>query len=972
VLRIALLALFHAAFLGVTVLVDPASGQAPARSSTVSEIPLPGGVRAAAAAVGDFATPDRAQFLAEFIRRTYDTPLGPKADAREPVIRSLVAALSANTQPADTIPLPLSTKFWTDVVFRKQTTADALVASIIQSRNAALLYLGLLSLDDDSRAWMAEQTSLISELVARRAAAFVTAAPALHITSAGVQVPGGPAAEPVWQALVGHRPSDTADFVRSVVSSDEGRLAYFFGAMGLLSGSQIRLAMMLDLPDANRRVDAGRRLYAVFQRLWLGRALDQRVFARPAYDPALLVFQLASDQSGAVVLPGTRGFWTVALNETHDVHAKAAHEEVSPTIAWDQPPDFPWLAEQVFKGDGLEHRRHYMMVLFAARHAAGITKETAGDALEAVRAAAIYPALSATLERAGIADLRVFAGAARRAAALTAIEDEARAARAITQYQGALAMIARAASRGAVAPEAATKLVSSLSAIATNERGDYEGRIVSWLGTWLKVDARPGTKASSPAADGSVEDVYESASGPIEEDALRVLTGQSATPPPIVDWEGTRYRVDLAYGEAVRMTRAQAQTTRPYLSSAWTVMGVADALADPALTRAALEQQAQSLAHVWQGEGAEQDEVLSPYSDASLSLQRAARSGDVRAATRIVPSLRALADDLMARGLMEWTYAAALGPRDGLSITAADAASRHDFGIRAPGGRANLWRSPIAGTDSSTQRWRVLGSLLSLDVVLADFSLVSLSSRPPSRRPSLGEIDRRVFIDTIALEQPASLVDSDRDAIASAIRQGRARLASARTSAEISSIADTTAIGPLRRTLLSWTIAHDPSRAGEFLSPAELFWLGAGDTKFTSLNAWGVVAASRAGCLCLEVVAGRPTEIFAGRWNTGMAASLFPDLNLRLAELLSDLHMPAPLLAPLLTAATLDFVNSAASRDQDDRRGMSEFVHALNLTRVEQYLALFTTDGPLVRVGEATKVNRSEPPEESPQARRQR
>ena len=972
-LRIALFALFHAAFLGVTVLVDPASGQVSARPATISDIPLPGGVQAAAAAVGDLGTPDRAQFLAEFIRRMYDTPLGAKADVREPVMRSLVGSLTGGKQPADTIPLPLSTKFWTDVVFRKQATPDTLVASIVQSRNAALLYLGLLALDDDSRAWMAEQPSLISELMTRRAAAFVTAAPALHITPAGVQVPGGPAAEPVWQALLGHRPSETADFVRSVVSTDEGRFAYFFGALGLLNTSQVRLAMMLDQSDVNRRVDAGRRLYAVFQRLWLGKALDQRVFARPLYDPALLIVQLSANRNADLVLPGTRGFWTVALNDTRDAHTKSAHEEGAPTIAWDQPPDFPWLADQVFKGDVIEHRRHFMMVLFAARHAAAITKETARDALEAVRAAGAYPALSVTLERARISDLGVFASAARRAAALTAIEDETRATRAIVQYQGALAMIARAASRGALAPDTATKLVSSLSAITTSERGDYDGRLASWLGAWLKVDARPVTRTSGPAGDGSADDVYESASGPMEEDALRVLAGWSATAPPTVDWEGTRYRVDLARAEAVRLMRAQGQTARPYLSSASTVMSVADTLASPGLTRDVVEQQAQILARVWQGAGAEQsqDEILSPYSDTSLSLQRAARSGDVHGAARIVPSLRALTDDLMARGLMEWAYAAALGPRDGLSIDAADAASRHDLGIRAPGGRANVWRPPNAGTDGSTQRWRVLGSLLSLDVVLADFSLVSLSSKPPSRRPTLGEIDRRVFIDTIALVEPKSLVDSDRDAIASAIRQGRARLTSARSPGEISAIADTAGLSPLRRTLLSWTSTHDSARVSAFLSPGELFWLGAGNTKFTSLNAWGVVALSRAGCLCLEVVAGGPTEIFAGRWNTGMAASVFPDLNLRLAELLSDLHMPAPLLASVLTSATLDFVNSVASRDQDDRRGLAEFVQGLTLTRVEQYLALLTNDGPLVPVGEAPKGKGSESLEATAPAERQ-
>jgi hypothetical protein len=107
------------------------------------------------------------------------------------------------------------------------------------------------------------------------------------------------------------------------------------------------------------------------------------------------------------------------------------------------------------------------------------------------------------------------------------------------------------------------------------------------------------------------------------------------------------------------------------------------------------------------------------------------------------------------------------------------------------------------------------------------------------------------------------------------------------------------------------------------------------------------------GCLCLRVLTARSPDIFNGRWNTGMAASAFPDLNFRIAELLSELHMPAALLAPVLAAATLDFVNTTISRDQDDRRGLVEFVQGLQSDRVEEYLALLTTDGPLVPMGDS-------------------
>ena len=959
-MRTALFALFHAAFLGVTVLVVPASGQVTAATGTISEVPLPGGLRGALAVIGDRANPDRAQFLAEFIRRMYDTPFGVKADSRDPILEALVAQLKSGREPAETIPLPLSTKFWIDVVFRKQATPDTLVSSIIRSRSAALLYTGLLSLDDESRAWIAEQSGLISEILSRRAASFLIVSSGLRIKGGVVQVPGGAAAEPVWQALVGRRPAEATDFVRSLISADEGRLAFFFGTISQLNAPQLRYAFSLDAPDNGRRVDAARHLYSVFDRLWAGRALEQRVFVRPSFDPALLLAELNPSGDGAVTLPGTRGLWTAVFNEVRQT-TKAARQEVPATITWDQPPDFPWLCEQIFKGDVPEHRRHFMMVLFASRYAAAITKDTARDAVEAIRAAAAFPALSATLERAGITDLAVFAAATRRATALSAIQDESRAYRALAQYQGALAMITGAATRGSIGADTATKLVASLSAIPLSERGDYEGRVVVWLGNWLApgADSARKPRASGPAADGSVEEIYESAGGPIEEDALRVLSGPQAATPRTLDWEGTRYRLDFPRAEAVRVTRAQGDSSRPYLSSARTVLSIAEALAAGGLTRQALQQHAQEFARLSHADTPEESELsagdmLLAYRDTANSLQRIARTGDVNAAAKLAPALRTVADDLLARGLVEWTYAAALGPLDGLSPTAAEAAARHDFGLRPAGGiRAAAWQMATEGSDP-LQRWRVFGSLLGMDVTLARFSLVRLSMKPPAVRPTLGEMDRRVFIDAVALVEPKSLSDSDRDIIATAMRNGRARLKGViQSPGDVAAIADIVSLSPQRRTLLDWTIAHDPSRVDAFLSPAELFWLGVGDARVADLDAWGVPATSRTGCLCLRVVRARSWEMFTGRWNTGMVASAFPDLNFRLAELLNELHMPAALLAPVLTSATLDFVNSATSRDQDDRRGLVEFVQALQADRLEQYLALLTTDGPLVPMGDA-------------------
>ena len=71
--------------------------------------------------------------------------------------------------------------------------------------------------------------------------------------------------------------------------------------------------------------------------------------------------------------------------------------------------------------------------------------------------------------------------------------------------------------------------------------------------------------------------------------------------------------------------------------------------------------------------------------------------------------------------------------------------------------------------------------------------------------------------------------------------------------------------------------------------------------------------------------------------------------------------MPASLLGPVLASATLDFVNTTISRDEDDRRGLVEYVNALDRERLEEYLALLTTDGPLVPIDGAPDAPVSDP-----------
>jgi hypothetical protein len=967
----------HAA-VALMAAVARADAQGEPGPGALSEMSVPGGLEAALAAIDDRAAPDRSQFLLEFIRRTYDMPVLAQSDPRETARRALLARLdlaqrqeiasatstssagpSSNDAGGDgapsseTLPLPLTPALWMNAVFGGRATPQTLLASIAGSRDASLLYYGLMWLDDETRAWLSTQPQLITDIAARHAPAFAVAAPGLRVSGGVIRVPGGSAAEPAWEALVGRGVRDPVEFTRALLAAGEGRLSYVLGTIAQLTPAQIRFALNLDLPDLPGRVAAARRLFAVFDlSAW---NVERRVFWRPPLDPALLVAELSVDERGRPILPGTRAFWVAVLADEDP----SSSDKTDAFVAGDAV-DIGWLCEQIFKGHTGEQRRRYTLVLFASRAVRQITPEIARDAVVAVRAAGNYPALVLALERAKLDDIAAFANAARRASRIATIGDAATASRAHAQFQGALSLLTRAAIRGGLAPDALSRLVSSLSAVEPGKDGEYCGGLVRWLMAYVDSDARTfpvngGAVIVQSPRDGYDDAIVERVAGDMDRAVLRVAAGPVGMPERFVDWEGTRYRVDLAGSEATRIARLLGDDHPAYLSSARGLIDIADALGDAGLSRDDLRRQSDALTQVAQSIGWEPAPGVSSRGDApdayrkiAAALRRKARDGDVRGAARLAPALCALADDLLARGLTDVAYAVAMGQPGRSTISAGDAASRHEFGGHRD--RTGPWQLPVRGTGVIPAReWHMVGSLLGLDITLADFSLIRLSSKPPSRRPTMEDVDRKVMTEAVALAAPAALMEPDRDSVVDTLRNGRIRLAAVRTHTEAAAIADEIRLAPSRRTLMPWIAAHDPARLPAFLSPIELFWLGL-DAKPVDarLHPWGGPAEPRLGCLCVQMLDRRPWETFAGRWQLGFLASGLSDLNLRLAELLSELKMPAPLLAPVLAAATVDFTENATSRDPDDRRGPIEFVQALGVDRVEQYLALLTTDGPLV------------------------
>jgi hypothetical protein len=113
-----------------------------------------------------------------------------------------------------------------------------------------------------------------------------------------------------------------------------------------------------------------------------------------------------------------------------------------------------------------------------------------------------------------------------------------------------------------------------------------------------------------------------------------------------------------------------------------------------------------------------------------------------------------------------------------------------------------------------------------------------------------------------------------------------------------------------------------------------------------------VLAAN--GCMCSRMQPPNSITLLAGRPQLGLSASTMPDLNLRIAILLKELGLPAPLARVVLSAAVQDFIDDAKPTDDGDWLALSRAARSVTRERVEDYIAAATATGPLMPDGGRT------------------
>jgi hypothetical protein len=110
-----------------------------------------------------------------------------------------------------------------------------------------------------------------------------------------------------------------------------------------------------------------------------------------------------------------------------------------------------------------------------------------------------------------------------------------------------------------------------------------------------------------------------------------------------------------------------------------------------------------------------------------------------------------------------------------------------------------------------------------------------------------------------------------------------------------------------------------------------------------------MVALNSTGCACSRFSPPQAWRLFSGRPQIGLMVPAMADLNLRVAMVLHEMHLPSAMLPQVLSFAVQDFVNEVAPTDAYDWWTLARTAQALSRERVEDYVAMAAAvDGPLV------------------------
>ncbi|HEY3380982.1 MAG TPA: hypothetical protein VGK32_04395 [Vicinamibacterales bacterium] len=540
-----------------TILMLPVvwSGGSPADAATTDRrvpewatVRFAGSVEALARLAGFDAHVEPARVPLELVRVLHgELPQdAPSISRRDGLLAYLgaTARAQASTDIADDLPLPLTPAIWRDIILQEQVSEEHLLSVVLLDRAASLVYYGLAALDADTLQFIGRSRDLLLLVDRVTPGAFAATAPGLRVSAGRVLVPGGQIAEPWWAALVGAKPDDPASFIRHLLTRDAGRLAAFYTTIAQLNGPRLQFALGLPNSDSKSGIKHLRELYNTATTVDPAWSLEIGPFSRRSGDLRLLLSLVEVTPQGRLSPPSARRFWEDVFGENLSTDAGAGDDAVV---------DAATLARVVLAHEPRVRRLRSHAVCFAQR-LFGNAASDGSSVLRAVRSYARFEALHLTLERIGVVRAGTYVAAARRAEAMSAIGDDKRLVVALSQFQGALAVIDRCSFHGVLDHADAVSLVESLIGLPFEPGKGFGPSVADWIVTRLLPPLRETVGIGAPE---SAEDVVLHALAGARSADARAMT--------IVRWEDQTYRIDPASAELSRLLKVREKLTGPRL-----------------------------------------------------------------------------------------------------------------------------------------------------------------------------------------------------------------------------------------------------------------------------------------------------------------------------------------------------------------------------------------------------------------------
>jgi hypothetical protein len=825
------------------------------------------------------------------------------------------------------LPLPLPS-FWAEVVFKP---GHEPIADLIADRKWALVYLGLLSFDDDTLGFLAAHPGLVRTLHDAAPAFAAFAADSFRVRNGRVDLPGGSDAEPIWRTLIGARASEPDDFLRQLVSRDNGRLAYFYSALARLDRQRQAFALGGHLPAGTRSAFV-QRAYASFRTIDPAWDIDARPFHRPSPDPSLMLTLL--DVDAGLVGPG----WmapTLDRVVTNDEWLAAPGSR--PPAAGEGQADLAWSIDWVFARPAGSAAR-LKLLRFAQRHAVDLDRSDASNRDDALRGAWQMPALAFALERMGVTDIALYARLARTGHALTTSASDDRTLPRLARWQAALALVEQLQRRRPLPPAQRDPILAGLADAGTRISKGENGIVANWLFADLLAGLSPATPRETLT----------------ERDFIHALVRSPDARALEIEWEGLPYILDEAGPVERDVVALREASPGPDLGRLLVLTGLRDRLAAPGTSAEALRS--------WLSEFAierstverlplEADRVESlveTFDGIVTSLNKIKATAELPRIARQIPAVGALIDGLTDVIVPPLVYALAVTPLNRPAGIFADTWQQHS--LHQPAGEVTARGLPVAWRLPSQESrpgggTTFRGSFFGLDLALASAEL----RRASTAETKAAEPQINVLGEAVALARglvTASAASSGVEALA----RGRATLASWLSAPpgrqQLHVTLTSAGVDPRRANAVAWTLAHDPEATGRVLTLAELVRLGDG----RMAGAWGVMRTVD-GCPCTTDFNVGPIERWRGSWPDGVAAALTPDLSIRLAEHLIHAGLPAFLVDVLRRPATLDWMAHLKPFTNDDWAALSIWPRDLPDARIEEYLLALRSRGVLVAPG---------------------